>query len=69
MEKDTLIPPEIIETSVKDGYVLSIDRGVSNCLKFVSAIMIALHHYSQFMVHTSEYQHINGGGAIAIPTF
>lgn len=30
-----------------------IDRGVSNMLKFVSAIVIALHHYAQFAVHQS----------------
>jgi len=57
------------EPNNKGTHVLSIDRGVSNCLKFISAIMIALHHYSQFMVHTAEYQHINRGGQLLYQLF
>lgn len=54
---------------IKNGHHLSIDQGVSNCLKFISAIMIALHHYSQFVVQIAEYQPLTIGGATTVPVF
>lgn len=60
MEKDTSIKVSVTD-SQRQRYTFSVDRGVSNCLKFLSAIMIALHHYSQFMVHNADYQYINRG--------
>ncbi len=69
MEKDTVISPEIIAATENKAYRLFIDRGVSNCLKFISAIMIALHHYSQLMVHNADYEFVNRGGQLACQLF